>query len=184
MILRRKTIFFDLKENKIINFCISYLILLWNRFLHIILLSIFYFASLVSLHFASFGVRFASALLFRFDEKQAKNSILFASQPHDFRFDFSCLLRSENEQRNLELCSRHPSTNYRKRSNYCRNPDNCLTSFPPCYSQSPLQKPNSWTYNFVEVSGHNLESSQTWGFHIQCLQYTPVSISNHFSSRG
>ncbi len=23
------------------------------------------------------------------------------------------------------------------------------------------QKPNSWTYNFVEVSGHNLDSSQT-----------------------
>ena len=22
-------------------------------------------------------------------------------------------------------------------------------------------KPNSWTYNFVEVSGHNLESSHT-----------------------
>ncbi len=22
-------------------------------------------------------------------------------------------------------------------------------------------KPNSWTYNFVEVSGHNLESSKT-----------------------
>ncbi len=26
------------------------------------------------------------------------------------------------------------------------------------------QKPNSWTYNFVEVSGHNLESSHTLGF--------------------
>ncbi len=30
-------------------------------------------------------------------------------------------------------------------------------------------KPNSWKYNFVEVSGHNIESSQTWGF---CIQYT------------
>ncbi len=39
-------------------------------------------------------------------------------------------------------------------------------------------KPNSWTYNFIEVSGHNLESSQTWGFRIQCLHYKPVSI--HF----
>jgi hypothetical protein len=26
------------------------------------------------------------------------------------------------------------------------------------------------TYNFVEVSGHNLEISHTWGFRIQCLQ--------------
>ncbi len=41
---------------------------------------------------------------------------------------------------------------------------------------------NSWTYNFVEVSGHNLKSSQTWGFRIQCLHYKPVS--NHFCSRG
>jgi hypothetical protein len=24
-------------------------------------------------------------------------------------------------------------------------------------------KPNSWTYNFIEVSGHNIQSSQTWG---------------------
>ncbi len=24
-------------------------------------------------------------------------------------------------------------------------------------------------YNFVKVSGHNHETSQTWGFHIQCL---------------
>ncbi len=31
------------------------------------------------------------------------------------------------------------------------------------------QKPNSWTYNFVEVSGHNLESSQTWGFCMNVL---------------
>jgi len=26
-----------------------------------------------------------------------------------------------------------------------------------------LPKPNSWMYNFVEVSGHNLENSQAWG---------------------
>ncbi len=29
---------------------------------------------------------------------------------------------------------------------------------------------------------HNLESSQTWVFHIQCLHYNP--LSNHFCSRG
>ncbi len=40
------------------------------------------------------------------------------------------------------------------------------------------QKPNSWTHNFVEVSGHNLESSQAWGFRKQCLQYK--TVSNHF----
>jgi hypothetical protein len=41
-----------------------------------------------------------------------------------------------------------------------------------------VQKPNSWTYNFVDVSMHNLESSQTCVFRIQCLDYKPVS--NHF----
>ncbi len=30
-------------------------------------------------------------------------------------------------------------------------------------------KPNSWSYSFIEVSGHNLESSQTWGFCIDFL---------------
>ncbi len=72
------------------------------------------------------------------------------------------------------------------------------------------QKPNSWTYNFVEVSGHNLDSSQTWGLRVtmftlqtsfkplflgvilkvlrlevsalQYLHYKPVS--NHFFSGG
>ncbi len=39
---------------------------------------------------------------------------------------------------------------------------------------------NSWTYKFVEVSGHNLESSQTCGFCVQCLHYKPVW--NHFCS--
>ncbi len=43
-------------------------------------------------------------------------------------------------------------------------------------------KPNLWTYNFVEVSWDNLESSQTWGFRIQCLHYKPVS--NHLCSMG
>ncbi len=44
-----------------------------------------------------------------------------------------------------------------------------------------LLKPTSWMCNFVEVSGHNLESSQTWGFYVQCLHYKLVS--NHFCSR-
>ncbi len=39
-----------------------------------------------------------------------------------------------------------------------------------------------WTYNFVEVSGLNLDCPQTWGFQIQCLHYKPVS--NHFYSMG
>ncbi len=38
----------------------------------------------------------------------------------------------------------------------------------------PIQKQNSWSYNFVEVSGHNPVSSQTWGFHIKCLHNKPV----------
>ncbi len=43
-------------------------------------------------------------------------------------------------------------------------------------------KPKSWTYSFVEVSRHNLESSQTWGFRLQCSHYKPVS--SRFCSRG
>ncbi len=34
-----------------------------------------------------------------------------------------------------------------------------------------VQKPNSWTYNFAEVSGHNLESFQTWGFCMDFLNH-------------
>ncbi len=34
---------------------------------------------------------------------------------------------------------------------------------------SSQSKPNSWTYNFVEVSGHNLESSETWSFPLQWM---------------
>ncbi len=45
-----------------------------------------------------------------------------------------------------------------------------------------LLKPNSWTYRFVEVSGHKLESSQTQSLRIQLLYYKPVS--NQFWSRG
>ncbi len=40
-----------------------------------------------------------------------------------------------------------------------------------------LRKPYSWMYYFVEVSGHILESSPTWGFHVQCLHYKPVSTT-------
>ncbi len=42
---------------------------------------------------------------------------------------------------------------------------------------SNVLKPTSWTYDFVKVSGHNIESSQTWGFRIQYLHYKPVSTT-------
>ncbi len=44
--------------------------------------------------------------------------------------------------------------------------------------QSPLliQKPNSWTYNFVVVSWHNLESPQTWGFCMDFLNHMEGDI--------
>jgi hypothetical protein len=41
----------------------------------------------------------------------------------------------------------------------------------PLHGIIQIQKLNSWTYNFVEVSGHNLESSQTWCFHLQYNVY-------------
>ncbi len=30
-----------------------------------------------------------------------------------------------------------------------------------------VRRPNSWKYTLVEVSGHNLESSQTWSFYLR-----------------
>ncbi len=55
--------------------------------------------------------------------------------------------------------------------------------FSTCVCLTPwAQEPNSWTYNFVEVSGHNLEISETWGFRKHCLHYKPVS--NHFCWGG
>ncbi len=43
-------------------------------------------------------------------------------------------------------------------------------SFQFFHSELSL-KLNSWTYNFIAVSGHNLESSQTWGFLMDFLQH-------------
>ncbi len=37
--------------------------------------------------------------------------------------------------------------------------------------QSIFQKPHSWTYNFVEVHRHNLESSQIWSFCMDFLNH-------------
>jgi hypothetical protein len=33
------------------------------------------------------------------------------------------------------------------------------------------QYPNSWTYNLLDVSGRNLESSQTWGYCVDFLNH-------------
>jgi hypothetical protein len=54
------------------------------------------------------------------------------------------------------------------------------TYTPSWRKNLPGLKPKSWTYNFLEVSGHNIDSSQTWGFRTQCLHYKPVT--NHFCS--
>ncbi len=37
-------------------------------------------------------------------------------------------------------------------------------------------KPNSWTYNFIEISGHNLESSQTWGVCMDFIYHREVGM--------
>ncbi len=39
------------------------------------------------------------------------------------------------------------------------------------FTSSTSLKPNSWTYNHVKVSGHNLESSQKWGFCMDFLNH-------------
>ncbi len=41
---------------------------------------------------------------------------------------------------------------------------------------SIVKKPNSWMYNFLEISGHNLESSQTWGFCMDFLNHREGSM--------
>ncbi len=46
------------------------------------------------------------------------------------------------------------------------------------------QKPNSWTYNFVEVSGHNFERSQTWCFRSQCLHYNQFQATFFLGGGG
>ncbi len=40
-----------------------------------------------------------------------------------------------------------------------------VKGFPPTRS---FLKPNTWTYHFFQVFGHNLGSSQTWGF---CMEF-------------
>ncbi len=57
---------------------------------------------------------------------------------------------------------------------------------PPYHSlqEKKVLKPSSWTCNFVEVSGHNLESSQTWGFQRQCLHYKPAFQITFAQGRG
>ncbi len=46
--------------------------------------------------------------------------------------------------------------------------------------ESSVQKPNSWMYTFVEVSVYNLESSQTWGFH---MAHTLFASQTRFKAR-
>ncbi len=45
-------------------------------------------------------------------------------------------------------------------------------------------KPNSWTSNFVQVSGHNLASSQTWGFSMLCNVYITNQFQTTFTGWG
>ncbi len=46
--------------------------------------------------------------------------------------------------------------------------DNTLYALYYSTHREAVQKPNSWTYNFVEVSGDSLDSFQTWGF---CMDF-------------
>ncbi len=52
-------------------------------------------------------------------------------------------------------------------------PHTAIMSIISSASSGTQQKPNSGTYNFVEVSGHNLESSQTWDF---CIVFYQVFL--------
>jgi hypothetical protein len=55
-----------------------------------------------------------------------------------------------------------------------------LTALVNCAWSTP--EAEFMNVQFVEVSGHYVESSQTLGLRIQCLHHKPVS--NHFCSRG
>ncbi len=59
------------------------------------------------------------------------------------------------------------------------------TQLRPQVGSHPLSPPrgNSRTYTYVEVSGHNLKSSQTWGFYLRFLPFYKMLFSKHeFSS--
>jgi hypothetical protein len=48
-----------------------------------------------------------------------------------------------------------------------------------CSRVSHTQKTNSWTYNFVDIYGHTLESSQTW---LEVSVYLQCYITNQFQT--
>ncbi len=51
------------------------------------------------------------------------------------------------------------------------------------YTCTLSQRGNSRTYTYVEVSGHNRESSQTWGFYLRFLPFYKMLFSKlEFSS--
>ncbi len=56
----------------------------------------------------------------------------------------------------LRLCGMYRRTQITQSGN-----GHCLANTPSWRKNQPGMKPNSWTYNFLEVSGHNLENSQT-----------------------
>ena len=72
-----------------------------------------------------------------------------------------------------------PYKNY-KTTPYCI----CPCSSRVYFKLYGIQKPNSWTYNFAEVSGHNLESSQTWCFHIPTMFVLQTSFKPHLLKGG
>ncbi len=52
-----------------------------------------------------------------------------------------------------------------------------MTNFIWCVRIQDISQSHSFiaVAEFIEISGHNLESSQTWGFRIKCLHYKPES---------
>ncbi len=50
----------------------------------------------------------------------------------------------------------------------------------PFYSYLDIYflKPNSWMYNCIGVSGHNRESSPTWGFRKRLREFEEIEISS------
>ncbi len=105
--------------------------------------------------------------------------------PRNFNKIVISWIPSQVPQAFMKRCFSFHFSEFKETPNSNKGPEGLFFSWKtfPAYTTSlripfPVPKPNSWRYNFVEVSGHNFESFQTWGFHIKYLQasYKPLLL--------
>jgi hypothetical protein len=100
-----------------------------------------------------------------------------------------CVPLGSRNQRGGHTRQRSPNSDERRKSLalclLCASRSSHSTSPHPSPPPPPTlgQRGNSRTYTYVEVSGHNLESSQTWGFYLRFLPFYRMLFSKlEFSS--